>query len=649
MDSSSHSHFFATILTANRSKDLRIARALPTPPLKRKRTAGDDDAAASDPENEGDGQLNSHDNAESPPEPGHYPFDVHEERRATININDTEQSRLAGLHPEDAVPGPPFPHYHATSANRHKHPNPSYLISALASLKPPILVAPSRETGPGTIKNNVYSIRARHIQVLTTLLLRCVQDGDWERAGRAWGMLVRTWQRGAVDVRDNGFWGFGAEILLQMSKEVVRPPVAENRRKGKRRSSNMDAMSDDEDMEYGAGDFRSGNRSDDSDAAPSSSASSTSTSSASSPTPTPQTFFTASGFRRARTYFERLNAQYPQTRAGQPGFLSPDFNHALLALLVYEAAELSRRRRWEIESRWPAPSTSTADERRRTRRARRRRRSVRDTEDWDADGGVVDENSGSDESPVSRSYSQDEEDEDNETARHEEQERANAAQYRRAQALATAAAADLDRARALVERLDELLLTPPYDQSPTLLELRGHVAVWIGDLVRAAVPPPSAGADAFFMGGDDAWDDEMEGMGEMTEVEFEAARQVAERERREEWMGAREFFERARDAGAVLSKGALEVLQRLEDGEWGEEGDAVGNGERAWNGSGENGGAADTGGEVDYLANDGTDDRTDNIGVESPTSERDGTEGRGGGRDGTENNSNDVDDMRMEE
>jgi hypothetical protein len=41
---------------------------------------------------------------------------------------------------------------------------------------------------------------------------------------------------------------------------------------------------------------------------------------------------------------------------------------------------------------------------------------------------------------------------------------------------------ELTQALEIAERLDQVIMSPPFDRQPSLLELRGNVALWIGDL-----------------------------------------------------------------------------------------------------------------------------------------------------------------------
>lgn len=58
--------------------------------------------------------------------------------------------------------------------------------------------------------------RRQHLAAVLAILHRCLLQGDYVRAGRAWALLLRSEVNGQpMDVRSQGRWGIGAEILLQ--------------------------------------------------------------------------------------------------------------------------------------------------------------------------------------------------------------------------------------------------------------------------------------------------------------------------------------------------------------------------------------------------------------------------------------------------
>ena len=77
------------------------------------------------------------------------------------------------------------------------------------------ILPPSPEEPPGSTQTTKRSgLREQHVATLTAVLHRCLLEGDYARASRAWGMLLRTEMHGRfLDFRRHGRWGFGAEIL----------------------------------------------------------------------------------------------------------------------------------------------------------------------------------------------------------------------------------------------------------------------------------------------------------------------------------------------------------------------------------------------------------------------------------------------------
>jgi hypothetical protein len=66
-------------------------------------------------------------------------------------------------------------------------------------------------------------LRLQHLSVLTTILQRCLRDGDIARATRAWEMLIRTQVAGrGIDLRESGYWAIGAELLIRNSARTSR-------------------------------------------------------------------------------------------------------------------------------------------------------------------------------------------------------------------------------------------------------------------------------------------------------------------------------------------------------------------------------------------------------------------------------------------
>ncbi|KAL9095276.1 MAG: hypothetical protein Q9165_002532 [Trypethelium subeluteriae] len=577
MDPSREARFFTTILYKQGDRNLYSTRVFKPP--KRKRSVDPNEVDFSGPEESETENFTTnarHYNATiklhpAYQDPFYYPFDTREHDGPTIDINDPKQSRTAGLDPSDPIPAAPFPHNNgprAVESTIHL-PARSHVISALASMKPPIYV-PGGDKKAHTIASvggkMDFKGRNSHVNVLTTLMLRCIQEGDWERAGRAWAMLIRTAEGLPVDVRTNGMWGLGAEVLLQRSKEVLYPPDTKPKLKPRRRASGESAESEDG---QGAADA-SGSESDREDDAVSESDAQSGKDKENDEEEqeeksgeAPQSFFTFESFRQAREYYERLIVQHPQLRTGQKGILALDFYPAMMSLWVYEITQLSRRRKWELEQtlrHQQKDNDADAD--------------LQDSADEDEDETERDSRDSNTGSPRPSHHAS------RRAARRATRRTRRTQRHDRALGLAEVASSDLRAVRLLTARLDELLLSPPYDTNAALLELRGHIGVWIGDLLVDAVPPPSlaspppspsssphssrsssSAGDESDGEDDEEEEDEDEAALEMRDPEVLEARREARRERAEEMEGAREWFLKARAAGGRLVGTALQVVQ----------------------------------------------------------------------------------------
>jgi hypothetical protein len=139
--------------------------------------------------------------------------------------------------------------------------------------------------------------------VITAILHRCILEGDYIRAGRAWGLILRDEFCGrTIDVRDVSRWGIGAEILLWNGTETVQP---------------SDEKGNDSSRQAGLWSVADGGRE----------------------------WFSRTGFEKARNYYERLVLQYP-FRKSAPDAVNPlDFYPAMFGLWISVVQEEGRRMR----------------------------------------------------------------------------------------------------------------------------------------------------------------------------------------------------------------------------------------------------------------------------------------------------------------
>lgn len=240
----------------------------------------------------------------------------------------------------------------------------------LSELKPPLYIPPPDES------DRITSLRRHHLSVLTTILHTSLQKSDFLRAGRAWGLILRSEMHGkGIDVRTQGRWGIGAEILLRQQSTQLRSntndfsPLSTS-------SHHYDEARNDH---PGAISISPGN------------------------------------FEAAKAYYERLILEFPYRKMQPHKTSALTFYPAMFSLCI---AEIQAKCTRKPSSRRSTPS------------------------DHDSDT----------------------EEASNET-----------------NALKTA---ELDLAVDLAARMDELMLSPPYDTYPPLLQLRAMVALWVGDLCR---------------------------------------------------------------------------------------------------------------------------------------------------------------------
>ena len=204
----------------------------------------------------------------------------------TLQYRNSSRDNFGELHGLDF---PRFPMHHIVE--------PSHLVSRgqisdeLATLKPPLYVAPWRL--PNTKAEDMLGstgLRQHHLNIITAILHRCLSEGDYIRAGRAWAMLLRAEQSGhSVDLRTHDRWGVGAEILLQCESQRVQKTLT-----------------------YKAADI---------------------------PSSTADSSVKAESIEKAKDYYEWVVLQYPYRKAFPKATGSLDFSIALLSLWIYSVKE----------------------------------------------------------------------------------------------------------------------------------------------------------------------------------------------------------------------------------------------------------------------------------------------------------------------
>ena len=161
----------------------------------------------------------------------------------------------------------------------------------LATLQPPL----TRIKLPFSINPDVpesgenSSLRQKHLDNITAVVYRCVLEGDFLRAGRAWGILLRAEKSGrGMDIRQTDRWGLGAEIIIK------RASGGEGKASGYA-----------EDIAQ------------------------------KQPTEHSRRWLSDEGFENVKDYYERLILQYPYRKANPTATSALDFYPAMFGLWLY--------------------------------------------------------------------------------------------------------------------------------------------------------------------------------------------------------------------------------------------------------------------------------------------------------------------------
>jgi hypothetical protein len=346
--------------------------AIPTTDRKRKRVVDDELDSGSD-----DGSATGKTSRSS----------ISPVRTAFFTPEQREQYTLAGLEPGEEVPSHPFPHAPA----RPHAPILERARNELHGLNPPLAHIDPSWYEPSS-KHNVQDegeegLREKHLAALTTVMHHMLLKGDYQRAGRAWGLLLRSGRLAknirrrdgylSMDVTTHNRWGIGAEILMRNNQGNgrVRNPLA--------KQGTSENSPNPEDMQ-----------------------------------------FSEEGFRAAREYYGRLIVQYPEHHQ-RKGAKASTFYAAMFSLWIYEVSQRSKHSEQKLVNNERESTTSPA------------------FGDPSSDGSAED--------GTERLFR-------------------------------AIKAKELEDARIIASRLNDVLGSPPHDKNAELLQIRGMVALWVGEL-----------------------------------------------------------------------------------------------------------------------------------------------------------------------
>jgi len=357
--------------------------------------------------------------------------------------------------PQTELPPPPFPHSAARSSKDQL--NYAKVQQQLSSLNPAVYAADATSKSHaigGT--GEKPALRQTHLDVLSAVMHRCLLEGDYDRAARAWGMILRTQVAGRpIDPRNHARWGIGAETLLR-----------------RKHPSHFNSSQNEHDQERGADDEQSRAEGDD---------------------------ITDAGFELARDYYERFIVQYPHHKTSHPQAVDNRiFYPPMFSIWIRSVLEKSKDARRKLIERQRARSASVASE--------------GDTTVTAADVCAREE------------------------AIHDE---------------------EIARAREICERLDQLVVSPPFDKHAQLLLLRANVGLWISDLIVGARKPQQQDDDEDW--NMDASEDDIRSAAESTTEKMRKHTDSLAELRR-----AQEYFIRAEkntsgSAGAAVSRVEMKI------------------------------------------------------------------------------------------
>ncbi|KAL4807101.1 extracellular mutant protein 11-domain-containing protein [Aspergillus unguis] len=352
-----------------------------------------------------------------------------------LSPEEVRQYRVAGLSFNENLPSGQFPHGPVKERSR-KVNNQGSVSKQLSALSPPIYI-PQSAAHQG-------NLRLHHLAVLTSVLHRCLLDGDYIRAGRAWGLIIREQFGGkSIDVRSEDRWGIGAEILLRKDRQMTNE------------SPGGGTTSSDDPARAGA---------------------------------SSKLLFTRKGFEDAKAYYETLIIQHPYQKTAPNATSALHFYPAMFGLWIYVAQEESEAARKALDEQDPAEIRETL-------------------EDEDIEG----------------------DDRDDWLLKHQ----------RLTAGIRTSELAEADR---IAARMDGILTSPPYSDSPELLELRGMVSLWIADLLVSSLPFGDNDDDASLADNDD---DVFMSTAQSDGVEARRERRIAMEKKQSEISRSKEFMDKA--------------------------------------------------------------------------------------------------------
>jgi hypothetical protein len=233
-----------------------------------------------------------------------------DDARSSGALSKKDPHYVAGYSRNKSLPGGNFPHAAApptaSEYDVRSQTKTRVIEEELAKLK---LFVPKSVLSS---EAHSTSLKARHVNNLTAIMHRCMLEGDWRRAKRAWSILLRIEVGGyGMDIRAHGRWTIGAELLMRTGGSSKQEPITEGL------SDNMDDPQGEDDRH---GQQRQVQE------------------------------FTEEGFKLARDYYERLILQFPHTQHTQHSLVTARVIYpALFNIWVYQVQDSAERARRAVE------------------------------------------------------------------------------------------------------------------------------------------------------------------------------------------------------------------------------------------------------------------------------------------------------------
>ncbi len=214
---------------------------------------------------------------------------------ATVRRETAVQYQAAGQSFDTELPGLKFPHAPPHLSTGSVLLDTKLIVEKeLATLKPPLILTklPPLKQSTAWGKVETFGLRRKHLDNIIAILHKSVLEGEFLRAGRAWGMLLRAEQSGhGMDIRHHDRWGLGAEILLKHDHYSSEEKPGESRISGLAENPTGDQA-----------------------------------------TRYTGQCFSRKGFRNAKDYYERLILQYPYRKAFPTATSALDFYPVMFGL-----------------------------------------------------------------------------------------------------------------------------------------------------------------------------------------------------------------------------------------------------------------------------------------------------------------------------